>query len=220
MTMTITLPTVATTTTATTMSQNRYFSSSSSSGSINSGSSSGNSSSSNPQDQTPPPPSPPPPRSATEPFVPMTASQEEAEKLRVAALTLEQRDYELRQYNRQLAVLQMKRGINTGELYTWAGKYKALARDYGMPLLIWYWTIWATTGIVCYGTITLFNVDTIYLLQQLDAQTGFHLSEQVNPEHGKIGMALIVNEIIEPIRLPIVIVTVKPVIDQMFPPKY
>jgi Protein of unknown function (DUF1279) len=154
------------------------------------------------------------------PFVPMTAQEEAQEKVRVSQLTTEEKDREIRHLNRQIATLEMKRRINTGELYTWSGRYKALARDYGMPLLVWYWTIWFGTGIVCYATITLFNVDVMYLLQQIDVRTGYAISEQVNPEYGKIGMVLLVNEMIEPVRLPVVILTVKPVIDRFFPPKF
>jgi hypothetical protein len=35
-----------------------------------------------------------------------------------------------------------------------------------------------------------------------------------------LGVALIVNELVEPLRLPIVILTVKPVVDKIMPPKY
>ena len=185
---------------------NKYYSSSGSSNNSN-----------NANEQSPPHSSI---SSLQQPFVPMTPQEEENEKLRVSQLSPSEKDMEFRQLNRQIAVLEKKRGINTGELYTWSGKYKALARDYGMPLLVWYWAIWISTGIVCYTTITLFDVDVMYLLQQIDVRTGYAISEQVNPEYGKIGMALVINEIIEPLRLPIVIVTVKPVIDRLFPPKY
>jgi hypothetical protein len=33
-------------------------------------------------------------------------------------------------------------------------------------------------------------------------------------------VAVIVNELVEPVRLPVVIMTVKPVMDQFFPPKF
>jgi hypothetical protein len=39
--------------------------------------------------------------------------------------------------NRQLARLERLRGINSGELYTWSGRYKALMRDYAFPLFMW-----------------------------------------------------------------------------------
>jgi Protein of unknown function (DUF1279) len=180
-------------------------------------SNSGNKYSSSNTDAQPPTPSL---SSQQQPFVPMTPEEEENEKLRISQLSPEEKDMELRQLNRQISILEMKRGINTGELYTWAGKYKALSRDYGMPLIAYYWVVWIGTGLVCYTTITVFDVDVMYLLQQIDLWTGYSISEQVNPEYGKIGVALVINELIEFVRLPIVIMTVKPVIDELFPPKY
>jgi Protein of unknown function (DUF1279) len=153
-------------------------------------------------------------------YTPMTEEEEKQEKQRVAGLTAFQKDQELRQLNRQIARLEKMKGINTGELYTWSGRYKVLARDYGMPLVAWYWAVWTSTAILCYGAITVFDIDTIALIAQLDAKTGWDLVSKVDPEMGKIGMALIANEALEPIRLPVVIVTVKPVIDRIYPPKY
>ena len=70
----------------------------------------------------------------------MTTEEEEAEKERVSKLTAFQKEMELRDLDRQIAKLSMLRGINTGELYTMRGKYKALARDYGFPFMGWYCT--------------------------------------------------------------------------------
>ena len=54
----------------------------------------------------------------------------------------------------------------------------------------------------------------------MDARLGWDMASKVDPEMGKIGMTLVINEVIEPLRLPIVIVTVKPVMDRVFPPKF
>jgi hypothetical protein len=153
-------------------------------------------------------------------FTPMTATEEEEEKKRVASLTPFQKDQELRKLNRELAKFEMIKGINTGDLYTWTGKYRALAREYGVPLVAWYWAVWGSTCVVCYTAIHVGGVDAMALLAQIDARTGFDLVSKVDPSVGKIGLAVIVNELVEPIRLPFVIVTVKPVMDQFFPPKY
>jgi hypothetical protein len=153
-------------------------------------------------------------------FTPMTAKEEEQEQDRVADLTPFQKDQELRKHNREIATLEMLKGINTGELYTWTGKYKALARDYGFPLVAWYWAVWGTTCVVCYTAIHVGGVDAMALLEQIDMRTGFDLVSKVDPSVGKIGLAVIVNELVEPVRLPVVIMTVKPVMDQFFPPKY
>lgn len=153
-------------------------------------------------------------------YTPLTPSEEEAEKQRVSALSAFQRDQELRKLNREIAKLETLKGINTGELYSWRGRYKALARDYGMPLLVWYWAAWTSTFALCYGCIELGNVDAMALIAQMDAKLGWDMASKVDPEMGKIGMALLLNELVEPIRLPIVIVTVKPVMDKFFPPKF
>lgn len=153
-------------------------------------------------------------------YTPMTKQEEESEKRRVAGLSDFAKDQELRKLNREISYLELKKGILTGEAYTWSGKYKALARDYGMPLFVWYWTVWFSTAILCYGAIGIFDIDVMAILAQLDGYTGWSLTSKVDPQMGKIGMALVANEALEPVRLPAVIVTVKPVMDRIFPPKY
>ena len=150
----------------------------------------------------------------------MTKEEEDDEKERVAGLTPFEKEMELRDLDRQLALLNMKRGINTGELYTLRGKLKALSRDYGVPFMIWYWTVWGTTGLLTYGAIELGGVDAIAILANVDYYTGWTLSSWVDPTVGTIGLTLAVNELIEPLRLPIVIMTTKPVVHYLNPPKY
>jgi len=97
-------------------------------------------------------------------YTPMTAEEEEEEKKRVAGLTEFQKDQELRKLNREIARLEKQRGINTGELYTWSGQYKALARDYGMPLFAWYWACWISSAVLCYGAITVFDSECTFIV--------------------------------------------------------
>ena len=84
--------------------------------------------------------------STTRWYTPITSEEEEIEKARVSHLSPEEKDKELRDLNRQLARLEKLRGINTGEIYTWSGRYKALMRDYALPLFMWYWCCWCTMG--------------------------------------------------------------------------
>lgn len=151
---------------------------------------------------------------------PMTPQEEQDEKDRVTSLTPFQKEMELRSLDQQLAKLHMLRGIATGELYTWRGKFKALARDYGMPFMMWYWTCWVATAGMTYGAIELGGWDAMALIAQLDNLTGFHLVDKVDPTVGTIGVTLVVNEMLEPLRLPIVIMTTKPVVHFLSPPKY
>jgi len=153
-------------------------------------------------------------------YIPLTKDEEEEEKSRVASLSDFAKEQELRKLNREIARLEMLKGINTGELYTWSGKYKALARDYGMPLLVWYWGVWGGTFVLSYGAIDLGGVDVMSIMMKLDVWTGWDISANIKPEYGKIGLALALNEVLEPIRLPVVIMTVKPVMDRLFPPKF
>jgi hypothetical protein len=150
----------------------------------------------------------------------MTQKEEEDERKRVAALTPFAKDQELRQLNRQIAKLEMLRGINTGELYTWRGRYKELSRNYGVPLMMWYGACWATTGVMVYAAVGLFGVDPMAWIAYADGYTGFDLASKVDPGLGKLGMVLVVNEMLEPVRLPLVIVTCKPVVDRIAPTKY
>lgn len=170
----------------------------------------------------------PPPRSLTMTFPsrrqyvsnPMTAEEENDEKKRVTTLSSFQKEMELRQLDEQLAKLHMLRGISTGELYTWKGKFKALARDYGMPFMMWYWTCWVATAGLTYGAIELGGLDAIAVIAKFDSMTGFTMAQKVDPTVGTIGLTLVFNELLEPLRLPIVIMTTKPVVHFLNPPKY
>eukprot|EP00536_Pseudo-nitzschia_multiseries_P001384 jgi/Psemu1/181080/e_gw1.18.3.1 len=150
----------------------------------------------------------------------MTKEEEEIEKARVSHLSPEAKEGELRKLNREIAKLETLRGINTGELYTWSGRYKALVKNYGLPLFVYYWTLWATMGGIVYLGIDFGGLDAMALLERIDANTGWAVSDKVDPQLGKMGVALILNECLEPVRLPFVVVTLKPVMDVVSPPKY
>jgi hypothetical protein len=153
-------------------------------------------------------------------FSPFTKEEEEQEKARVSHLSKEEKDEELRSLNREISKLETLRGINTGELYTWSGRYKGLMRDYGFPLFVYYWCVWSVMGVSVYLAIDVGGLDAMELLSRLDHQFGWSLTEKVDPQMGKIGLALLVNEVMEPIRLPFVITTLKPAMDVISPPKY
>ncbi|VEU38172.1 unnamed protein product [Pseudo-nitzschia multistriata] len=153
-------------------------------------------------------------------YTPMTKEEEEIEKARVSHLSPEEKEEELRKLNREIAKLETLRGINTGELYTWSGRYKALVKNYGFPLFVYYWTLWATMGGFVYLGIDFGGLDAMALLERIDSNTGWAVSEKVDPQLGKMGVALILNECLEPVRLPFVVVTLKPVMDIISPPKY
>ena len=153
-------------------------------------------------------------------YTPFTKEEEEREKARVSHLSPEEKEMELRALNRELAKLETLKGINTGELYTWSGRYKALMRDYAFPLFVYYWAVWCTTGLTVYLAIDFGGFDAVHLISQIDDYMGWSLTDKVDPQLGKIGLALVVNEFLEPIRLPFVVVTLKPAMDIVSPPKF
>jgi hypothetical protein len=152
-------------------------------------------------------------------YSPMTKEEEEAEKERVAKLTPFKKDQELRTLNREIMKLQMLKGINTGELYSIRGRYKLLLQEYGMPMMVWYGAVWMTSAIGVLALAEIGGMDAMAVIAKADSFTGLDMCSRVDPTMGKIGVVLIVNEMLEPIRLPFVVLTVKPVIDRLFPPK-
>jgi hypothetical protein len=153
-------------------------------------------------------------------YTPMNKEEEEQEKARVSHLSKEEKDLELRKLNREIARLETLRGINTGELYTWSGRYKSLMRDYGFPLFVYYWVVWSLMGVSVYLAIDIGGLDAMDLLARVDNNFGWNLSDKVDPQLGKIGLVLMINELLEPVRLPLVITTLKPAMDTISPPKY
>jgi len=93
-------------------------------------------------------------------------------------------------------------------------------KNYGFPLFVYYWTLWTTMGVSIYLLIDFGGFDAMSLLDKIDTYMGWSLSQKVDPQLGKMGLALVVNECLEPVRLPFVVVTLKPVMDVVSPPKY
>ena len=84
-----------------------------------------------------------------------------------------------------------------------------------MGFMVWYWTVWCSTAVLTYGAIEVLDVDAIALLSRVDNYTGLDIANKVDPTLGTIGLTVAVNEMIEPLRLPIVVFTTKPVVDTL-----
>ena len=92
-------------------------------------------------------------------------------------------------------------------------KAKILATEYGLAFTV-YWTFcWAVTGIATYAAIEIGDIDSVAMIAKIDSYTGYEISSHVDPKYGNIGLAIAVNEVFEPLRFPLVIVTTKPVVD-------
>jgi hypothetical protein len=145
----------------------------------------------------------------------LAPEEEKKENERVASLSKYQKEMELREMDAKIKTLNMLRGINTGELYTWRGKSKALARDYGIGFMMWYYTNWVVMAGACYFGIEYGGVDAMALIAKTDAYTGFDLANKVDPKLGTMAVAVALNECLEPLRLIFVVSTTKPVVNMV-----
>jgi len=94
-------------------------------------------------------------------------------------------------------------------------KAKILATEYGVAFTVWWTFVWAATGFVTYGAIEMSDIDSLTLIAKLESYVGYDLSSKIDPKYGNIGLAVVVNEVFEPLRFPIVIATTKPVVDRI-----
>ena len=147
-------------------------------------------------------------------FSALPPDEEAAEKARADALSAYQREMELRRLDAELAKLHTLRAINTGELYTWRGKMKMISRDYGMGFLAWYWTCWFATAGLSYAAIEVGGVDPLVVATQVEGLLGWEgtLTDRLDPTLGQIGLVVVANECLEPLRLPFVVLTTRPVV--------
>lgn len=153
---------------------------------------------------------------STSSFSSLPPDEEQAEKARVDSLTSYQREMELRQLDTDIARLETLRAINNGELYTLRGKFKMLSRNYGMGFLAWYWTVWFSTAGLSYLAMELGGVDPMMVASKIEMWMGWEattITGRLDPTLGEIGLVVAVNECLEPIRLPFVVVTTKPVVN-------
>jgi hypothetical protein len=149
-------------------------------------------------------------------FSSLPPEEENAERQRVATLSAYAKEMELRKLDADIARLQTLRGINTGELYTLRGKFKMLSRDYGMGFLAWYWTVWFGTAAMSYVAIEVGGVDPMMVASKVENFLGWEpmsISGKLDPTLGRIGLVVAINECLEPLRLPLVVVTTKPVVN-------
>jgi hypothetical protein len=85
-------------------------------------------------------------------------------------------------------------------------------KQLGMPFLAWWTGVWVVTGIGIYSTMEIFGIDVLGMLQTTLPSNEYIDFSKVDPKTGNVMTALAVNELIEPIRFPFVLLTVKPVI--------
>lgn len=79
-----------------------------------------------------------------------------------------------------------------------------------------YWTcVWLLTGGGCYLALQYGEVDALLLFAHLDDLTGLSTAQQLSPEMGNAAAAVAINEMLEPVRLPFVVVSTPTVVDTL-----
>jgi len=85
--------------------------------------------------------------------------------------------------------------------------------QYGAPFAIWYGVVWVSMWLGIYTLLELGLISWQDSIKPLLEGLGLgSYSEQIDPSYGNLIIAFLVNECIEPIRLPFVIATGTPMI--------
>ncbi len=119
----------------------------------------------------------------------------------------------IQQLEKQVQELQAKLGDSAGKKASGHG-IRALIAEKGVPFVIWYGTIWAS-GIA--GFYAALEYDIISYKSIIDLTKSIGLDrlydvEQIDPKKGKFAVAFLANEVAEPIRIPLALVTLNPIL--------
>jgi hypothetical protein len=90
-------------------------------------------------------------------------------------------------------------------------------KQYGLPFFIWWTGLYFGTGVALYAA---FDTGVLDGAQVIDTVMSLGLDrlidpERLDPKHGNLALAIIVNEAIEPLRFPLAIATI-PMVKRVF----
>lgn len=93
----------------------------------------------------------------------------------------------------------------------------ALLSEYGLPFALWYGVLWAGGIGGLYGAVQLGYIGWDDAKESLNSlgMGQFYDLDQVDPKTGSFVVAFLLNEFLEPIRLPLAIATIKPLVKLM-----
>ena len=91
---------------------------------------------------------------------------------------------------------------------------REMIAEKGVPFVLWYGTIWAGGVAGFYAAIEydLISYRSIVDLTKSVGLDKLYDVEQIDPQKGKLAVAFIANEIAEPIRIPLALVTLNPLL--------
>ncbi|DAZ95120.1 TPA: hypothetical protein N0F65_009751 [Lagenidium giganteum] len=98
-----------------------------------------------------------------------------------------------------------------------AGKLMAMIKEYGPALVVWYSTLYVSTGV---GIYTGLEMGAFGGADAFDLIHSFGLDRYVDvnsfdPKYGNVALAFILNELLEPVRAPLALATI-PTIKRVF----
>lgn len=91
---------------------------------------------------------------------------------------------------------------------------RGMIKEKGVPFAIWYFCVWAGGFAGAYGLLEseiLSYSEIVKFAKSLGADKIYNL-DTVDPKSGKLAVAFLANEIADPIRLPLVLITLNPAI--------
>eukprot|EP01134_Creolimax_fragrantissima_P007359 CFRG7359T1 len=87
---------------------------------------------------------------------------------------------------------------------------RSMMKEYGASFLVYWTAVWVGTGFTTYGVVTYAGPDVaLSAIKKLGVDTD---AWDINPNHVNIGVAVAINEMIEPIRFPICVATTPAVV--------
>lgn len=108
---------------------------------------------------------------------------------------------------------QQKKLVEIEELANKKGGIMQFIVQYGFPFVCWYVFVWASSWFVIFSMLQLEIVSFQTTVKPLLASWGLGAYvEQIDPSMGNVVISFILNEVVEPIRFPLVLLSAKPVL--------
>jgi hypothetical protein len=87
------------------------------------------------------------------------------------------------------------------------GKFSLMLKEHGLFFLAYWTSAWAVTGLGCYGGISAFGHESAFDLVRYLGLDRLVSLDTWDPALGNVALAVLMNEALEPLRLPLVIAT-------------
>ena len=101
---------------------------------------------------------------------------------------------------------------SSSQSLSWRQRSVQMTKKYGFPFAVYWWGAWFVTLPLCLGLIEVLDVDGLALVNQIDSAARYcgldaDLSSRVDEQHGRYATGFVLNEVLEVVRLPVVLAT-------------